>query len=92
MRRSIIVILIGTIATLAGLATIDLLRERRCVELAGTWLSTTRRCALPTGETIGTGSALMFASGLVVAIGVGFVLYRAMLFVTGQARGSMKGG
>lgn len=87
-RQSIIIILIGAIASLSGFATIDYFRRRRCAELEGAWTAAVRECRLASGEAAGTftiGGALV---GVVIAIAVGFTLYRAYMFATGRARGA----
>ena len=86
-RQSIIVILIGAIASLSGFATVDYFRRERCAELHGTWASALRECRLATGETTGTLTAMSVVLGVAIAAAVGFTLYRAYLFVTGRAQG-----
>ena len=85
-RQSIIVILIGAIASFSGLATTDLLRSRRCREQLGTWTQAARECTLSSG-TADTWTAGIAVAGLLIAAGVGFMLYRAYQFATGRARG-----
>lgn len=84
-RQSIIVILIGAIASLSGFATIDYFRRRRCAELEGVWTAM-RECRLVSGDTPGTFTIGGSALGLLVAVAVGLTLYRAYLFATGRAR------
>ena len=86
MRQSVLTILIGAISTLVGLTAIDYLRGRRCADLAGKWLASARQCELPSGEHVGTGTAIIFVIGAVIALGVGLMLYRAMLFASGRLR------
>jgi len=83
-RRSIMILLIGIIAALSGLAVTAFLGRRRCADLGGTWDATARLCRLEPGVTAGyslAGTLAGVVTGLVVAV----VLYRAMLFVTGRA-------
>lgn len=84
-RQSIIVILIGAIATLAGFGTVDYLRKQRCVELEGIWTPALRECRLASGETTGTLTAISALLGVGIAVAVGFTLYRAYTFATGRA-------
>lgn len=84
-RQSIIVILIGAIASLCGFATIDFFRRRRCRELEGVWTAA-RECQLVSGEAPGTFTIGGAVLGVLIGIAVGFTLYRAYLFATGRAR------
>ncbi len=86
-RQSVIVILMGAIASISGLATADFLRQRRCGELEGIWTAADRQCLLPSGEITGTLSLGIVLAGVLVAAAAGFTLYRAYLFATGRARG-----
>jgi hypothetical protein len=85
-RQSIIVILMGAIATLSGLTATDLLRKRRCGELQGIWTAATRECMLASGEAERTMTVGIALAGVVIGAGLGFTLYRAYLFATGRAR------
>lgn len=85
-RQSIIVILIGAIATLSGFATVDYLRKQRCGELEGIWTPALRECRLPSGEPTGTMTVAAALLGVGIALAVGFTLYRAYMFATGRAR------
>ena len=85
-RQSIIVILIGAIASLAGFWTFDVMRGRRCAELGGTWTSAARQCQLASGETVGVTTLVAAAAGLAVAALAGVTLYRAYTFAIGRAR------
>jgi len=85
-RQSIIVILIGAIASVSGFATIDYLRGRRCAGLQGIWSASLRECRLDTGETTGTLTVLAVVAGIAIASAVGFTLYRVHLFATGRAQ------
>lgn len=85
-RQSIIMILIGAIATLSGLAVFDYLRGRRCAELSGAWDGASRTCRLGTGDAAGTITLLAVVGGLVVALAAGFMLYRVLTFALGRHR------
>lgn len=85
-RQSLIVILIGAIATLSGFATVDYLRKQRCGDLQGIWTPALRECRLPSGETTGTMTIVSALIGLAIAAAVGFTLYRAYMYATGRAR------
>ena len=85
-RQSVIIILIGAIATFAGLATTDLLRDRRCGELQGMWTAAARECVLASGNSVSTWNLTIVMAGVLVGAGVGFMLYRGYLFATGRAR------
>ena len=85
-RQSIIVILIGAIASLCGFATIDYFRRRRCTELEGVWTAAVRECRLVSGETPGTFTLGGAVIGVLVGAAVGLTLYRAFMFATGRAR------
>ena len=86
-RQSVIIILIGAIATFSGLATTDLLRSRRCGDLQGMWTAAARECVLPSGSATNTWTVGIGFAGVLIAAGVGFMLYRGYLFATGRARG-----
>lgn len=85
-RQSLIVIIIGAIASLSGFWTFDFFRARRCAELGGTWAAAARQCRLPTGEVPGTASIMAVLAGALVAAMLGITLYRAYIFATGRAR------
>jgi hypothetical protein len=85
-RQSIIVIIIGAVATLSGLAATDLLRKRRCGEFEGIWAAAVRECRLPSGEAVGTLTAGTAIIGLLIGVAVGFMLYRGYLYATGRAK------
>lgn len=83
-RRSIIILLIGAIATLAGFATSALLRQRRCSGAGGTWHLQTRECVGAAGEQLDSAVVTDVVIGVVVAIGLAFMLFRVLLFVMGR--------
>lgn len=84
-RRSIIVLLIGAIAALAGFGSATALRTRRCRRLGGQWDPASRSCATDTGAVLDATSLLDAAAGVLITILVVFMLFRALMFVTGRA-------
>ena len=86
-RRSLIQLLIGVIAAVAGLATMMLVRQDRCLEAGGSWSAQTRVCLGPDGPLI-----VARASDVSVAIGIGllvaFMLYRASTFAERRSQRS----
>jgi hypothetical protein len=84
-RQTVIVILIGALASLSGFATADYFMRRRCGELDGIW-DAARECRLGSGEIAGTWTIVSVIAGAGVALAVGVTLYRAYLFATGRAR------
>jgi hypothetical protein len=80
-RRSIIILLIGAIATLAGFATRALLRQRRCSRAGGEWRYEARECVTATGDRLEVAAISDAVLGILVAIGLAFMLFRVLLFV-----------
>lgn len=80
------VMLVGVIAALSGLATAAYVQAERCAGDGGRWMAGVRRCQLPDGTSTGWSAAGVF-TGLVVAVVVGIVLFRALQFVADRARG-----
>jgi len=78
-RRSLIQLLIGVIAAVAGLATMILVRQDRCLDAGGSWSAQTRVCLGPEGPV-----SVARASDVAVALGIGllmaFMLHRASTF------------
>ena len=78
-RRSLIQLLIGIIATTAGLAALNAVRHDRCLDARGQWMAATRSCVGPAGPL-----SVARGSDVIVAIGIGvllaFMLYRASTF------------
>jgi len=88
-RRSLIVLLIGVLASILGLLAATRLRARRCDSLGGTWDDARRSCHLPAGiagettlQTLGS-----YTLGAALAVLVAFMLWRAYLAVTGRGPG-----
>ena len=83
-RRSLIQLLIGVIAAVAGLAIMVLLRRDRCLDAGGSWNATTRVCLGPDGPL-----AVARASDVTVAILIGllvaFMLHRVSTFANRHA-------
>lgn len=73
-RRSLIQLLIGVIAAIAGLAALTVVRQDRCLDAGGQWMAATRSCAGPDGPLVVTRGYDVFA-----AIGIG-VLLASMLY------------
>jgi hypothetical protein len=73
-RRSLIQVLIGVIATIAGLAVLNVVRQDRCLDAAGQWMDATRSC-------VGSQGPIVVARGydVFVAVAIG-VLLASMLF------------
>lgn len=83
-RRSIIVVLIGMIAGIAGLTTVAYLRHKRCTGAGGQWDSATRRCQLPDGSIVDVMAVSDILFGVLVALALGFMLFRMFLFAIGR--------
>ena len=78
-RRSIIVLLIGVLATVGGLTAATLLERDRCLDAGGRWVAAARQCWLASDVSIGFGMRSI-AIGVVVALLAAVMLYRAFLF------------
>jgi hypothetical protein len=83
-RRSIITVLIGIIATLTGFMVTVLLRQRRCDGAGGQWAPATRECVLTSGERLDVAAISDVILGVVVVLGLAFMLFRVLLFVMGR--------
>lgn len=83
-RRSIIVVLIGAIATVSGFAITALLRVRRCEEAGAEWRHQTRECVTAAGERIDVSGLGDAAIGILMAVVLAFMLFRVLLFVMGR--------
>lgn len=83
-RRSIIVLLIGAIAALAGFGMTALLRQRRCAAAGGEWRYETRECVTAAGERIDAAATSDVGIGLMVGLALAFMLFRVLLFVMGR--------
>ena len=85
-RRSLILLLIGVLASLLGMLAATRIRARRCAALDGQWDEVARRCVLPPGtpgETLSQ-SLTAYLLGLVIAAMIAFMLWRIFLFATGR--------
>ena len=85
-RRSLILLLIGVIASLAGMLAATRIRTGRCAALGGRWSDVERACQVAAGapgESAGQITSA-YLLGLVIAVVVGFMLWRMFLFVTGR--------
>ena len=84
-RRSLIQLLTGVIAAVAGLGTMVLVRQDRCLDAGGSWSTETRVCLGPQGPLV-----VARRSDVTVAIGIGllvaFMLHRASTFADRHAR------
>lgn len=85
-RRSLILLLIGVLASILGMLAATRIRARRCAALDGQWDEVARRCVLPAGTAGETLPQLLTAYllGLVLAAIVAFMLWRVFLFATGR--------
>jgi hypothetical protein len=89
-RRSIIVVLIGMIAGIAGFASVAYLRQRRCVGASGTWDNAVRRCTLPDGMVTEVARTSDIVVGSLIALALGFMLFRMFLFAIGRMANSIE--
>jgi hypothetical protein len=83
-RRSLIQLLIGVIAAMAGLAAMSVLRQNRCVTSGGTWNADVRACVGPDGP-IAVAQATDVVAAVVIGALVAFMLYRASTFAQRHA-------
>jgi hypothetical protein len=83
-RRAIILMLIGTIASLAGFATSALLRQRRCGAAGGQWRGSPDGCRLVSGEMVDVTAVGDLVAGVGVAVVIAFMLFRILLLVMGR--------
>ena len=83
-RHSLIQLLIGVIAAVAGLTTMILIRQDRCLDAGGSWSAQTRVCLGPDGPL-----SVARVSDVTMALGVGllmaFMLHRASTFANRRA-------
>lgn len=77
-------LLVGTLSALSGLAAATWVQRGRCVDAGGRWDMAKRACELPAGVESGWSLAAV-ATGVVIALLLGVMLFRAVLFVTGHA-------
>lgn len=85
-RRSLITILVGVLATLSGFATTAMLRQTRCADAGGQWRAAAKQCVLPSGGLVPVDRATDMLWGIGLALALGFMLFRIVLFATGRAR------
>lgn len=83
-RRSIIVVLIGMIAALAGFATAAYLKQKRCAATGGQWRADTGLCQTPDGGLASTATTTDAFVGIFVAVVLCFMLVRLFLFASGR--------
>lgn len=81
------ILLVGVIAALSGLAAATYVQADRCSGMGGRWEAAVRRCQMPLGESTGW-SLSAVVTGFIVGIAVGILLFRAMQFFTERARRS----
>ena len=78
-RQSLIQLLIGVIAAMAGLAALNAIRQDRCVDAGGQWMAAARSCAGPNGPlSVSRGSDVIAA--IVIGVLLAFMLHRASTF------------
>lgn len=83
-RRSLIQLLIGVIATMAGLAALNAIRQDRCLDAGGQWMAAARSCVGPGGPlSVARGSDVIAA--IVIAVLLAFMLQRASMFARRRA-------
>jgi hypothetical protein len=78
-RRSLMQLIIGMIAAFAGMMSVMVLRQQRCMEAGGQWTGMGQRC-LSAGGPIPVDRGVDFMAGLGVGLLVAFMLYRASTF------------
>jgi hypothetical protein len=79
LRRSLIQILIGIVASISALWTVSALRANRCAGVGAQWLAATRTCQGPSGPvTVSRWTDI--AAGLAVGVLLAAMLYRASTF------------
>jgi hypothetical protein len=79
-RRSLIQILIGVIAAIAGLMSVILLRQGRCSEANGTWDGATQAC-IAAGGAIPIARFSDLVAGFGMSVFVALLLYRITTFI-----------
>jgi len=79
-RRSLIQLLVGAIAAIAGLGSLTFLRQDRCRDAGGQWSSAERFCAGPNGP-IAVERWSDVAIAIALAFSVAWILYRMSTFV-----------
>jgi hypothetical protein len=85
-RRSLIQLLIGIIATIAGLAALNAIRQDRCLDAGGRWMAAARSCVGPSGPlSVSRGTDVIAA--IVIGVLLAFMLMRASTFARRRASG-----
>lgn len=89
-RRSLASLLIGILAALGGLWVATYLRSDRCLDAGGRWTPGVNVCQLPAGVTPESIGQLISAYlvGAVVALAIGFVLWRVFAWASGARAAS----
>lgn len=89
-RRSLIAMLIGILASIAGLLAATRLRADRCLDGGGQWDDARRACrAAAVPETAGQ-LASAYAVGALVALVAGFMLWRLSRYAMGEGPGARR--
>lgn len=85
-RRSLITMLIGVLASIAGLLAATRLRAGRCLERGGQWDDARRACRVAAGVAPETTAqvASAYLVGLLVAVVAGFMLWRLYRLAIGE--------
>ena len=83
-RRSLIQLLIGVIGAVAGLTTMNLVRQDRCLDARGSWSAATRVCLGPDGP-VAVAQASDMAVAVLIGLLVAFMLHRASTFANRHA-------
>lgn len=78
-RRSLVQLLIGAIATIGALMTLNGIRQDRCLDAGGQWLAVGRTCTGPNGP-LPVGRASDVVAAIVVGALLAFMLHRASTF------------
>jgi hypothetical protein len=77
--RAFIPLLIGIMASLVGFLTVSLLRQNRCGDSGGRWNAAERLCTVD-GARLDIAHPTDVIAGVVVAVFLAFMLYRASTF------------
>ncbi|MDB4907874.1 MAG: hypothetical protein JWO05_2658 [Gemmatimonadetes bacterium] len=83
-KRSLVLLLVGTIATLTALLSFDRLRNSACENAGGAWNSASRVCTAGGHSVALPLSALSYIEPLLLGLVVGFMLLRVYALVTGR--------
>jgi hypothetical protein len=77
--RALIPLLIGIMASLVGFMTVTTLRQSRCDDLSGRWDAAERSCTVD-GALVQVARLSDVVAGVVIAVALAFMLYRASTF------------